>query len=332
MAGSGKIKKAEKSLADFERRLSANENNNDFSTLPDIFMILRLDAHRVGDWPVNDPEEGDYPFCPSFQNALVDAAYRLIQGPVVGCFSYIHGDEISLLFTANESSNPRKRSKLISTLSSYASLFVKNFAPDSDVIFHSKLSELPSKEAVVEYFVWQRLVAVRNSVNSILIKGCGDDKDAAREVVQTLNSLTVFERTRYLEDMGVDYWTLDPFINTGTYLLRDPGSLEGQVKLLTGIEGPSTLEAESFSKILLSAIETSLAYSAPALTDQKIIAMPRVNVGQLASVSLKKFDGPKDSKSVGQPKSTKSSGSKERSAKPGRFRVSGNRGGRKTNS
>lgn len=334
MANSNKIKKTERSLSDFERRLSANENNNDFSTLPDIYMILRLDAHRVGDWVVENSQDNEYPFCSSFQNSLVDAAHRLTMGPVVGCFAYIHGDEISLLFTANESSNPRKRSKLISTLSSYASLFVKNYSESSNIVFHSKLSELPSKEAVVEYFIWQRLVAVRNSVNSILIKGCGDDKSAAKEVVQTLNSLTVLERTRYLEDMGVDYWSLDPFINTGTYLVRDPGSLEGQIKRLVGFEGPATLDPESFASRLSPVLEDSLAFSAPAISDKDILSSPTTGREGLGTVSLSKFEnsGAKKVNSNSKPTHAESRGSKNKPNPSGRFRVSGSQRSKKTNS
>ncbi len=260
--------RSERSLADYQRSLSCFENSNDFSILPGLFLIVRIDAHRVGAW---DREDEDYPFSKKFHSTLVDTAERLMLGPVVCAGSYIHGDEISLLLSLQESSNPRKRSKLLSLLSSYASLFAnQRLGRGREVVFHAKLSELPDVGTVADYFIWQRLVAIRNSINIILISSCGSDKAKAKEVVKTVSSLNIWERIRYLEDMGIDYWKKDSMFHSGTLLLRDNDGTD-RIKGFSAIEGVDSLRLEPLTEKLIEELYESLAITSVALADELLL-------------------------------------------------------------
>lgn len=176
-------KYAIRSLGEYQRLMDVFETSQDGMTLPDLRLVLRVDAHRFGDsW--DDEPESDYPFGIRFTDALCDAAKVMMACGLKTVFAYMHGDEVSLLLDEAESNNPRRKSRLISIASSVSTLAFQE-AFGKPAAFFTKLSELPNPTRVLDYFIWQKKVAARNFLSRTLglllvEQGLSDEDVAAR--------------------------------------------------------------------------------------------------------------------------------------------------------
>lgn len=186
-----------KTIGDYQRLMDRFENTNDQLILPDLYIVLRVDAHRLA-WKNTDT---DYPFGAEFIKALRNTARELMCSGFRVSYTYIHGDEISILLDALESVNQRKRSRLLSLFSSYATAYFNRIFPHP-VVFHSKMSELPSRSHVVDYFVWQRKVAARNFLTRQIIRRLQAEGLDAKEIDARTTKLSEDERRRALIDLG----------------------------------------------------------------------------------------------------------------------------------
>ena len=159
-------KLTQRGIGELQRSCERYENYNDGFILPDTLLVVRLDAHRYGDWSTFTDE---YPTGPSATKALLITARALMSATFRVVLSYVHGDEISLVIDPTENSNPLRRSKLISAFSSAAAIhFFK--ASRLTALFDAKVSELTSVENLVEYLFWQRRYCYRNATTIALRK------------------------------------------------------------------------------------------------------------------------------------------------------------------
>jgi len=174
------------------------ENTNDTLILPDLYLIVRVDSHRFGSgWRT----VADYPFNTEFISALRASAKELMSGGYRVAYSYTHGDEISLLLDPIESVNQRKRSRILSFFSSCATAHF-NRAFNHGAVFHSKLSELPSRSHVFDYFVWQRKVSARNFLTRQIILRLQSQGLDPKEIDNRTSKLSEEERKALLIDLG----------------------------------------------------------------------------------------------------------------------------------
>ena len=189
-----------RSLGEYQRSMDTFETAQDGMTLPDVRILLRVDAHRFG--PVWESEpDSEYPFGPRFISALDETAKVLMACGLKTSFAFMHGDEVSLLLAEAESNNSRRRSRLISIASSAAAAgFLTAFGKPA--LFYTKLSELPNPTRVLDYFFWQRKVAMRNflarTIGLLLVEqGLGDAEIAAK-----LSPLDESGRRALLAELG----------------------------------------------------------------------------------------------------------------------------------
>jgi len=187
-----------KTLGEYQRLLERFENTNDQLLLPDLFFIIRVDAHRIGH---NWSQLADYPFTAPFIKALRTTAKNLMMSGFRVNYSYIHGDEISLLLDPLESANQRKRSRLITLLSSYATAYF-NQVSEYKVVFHAKLAELPTRTHVIDYFVWQRKASARNFLTRKIIQTLEAKGVPAKEIDTRVSKLSEDERKKMLVELG----------------------------------------------------------------------------------------------------------------------------------
>lgn len=178
------------------------ETCGDGFILPDMFTVVRLDAHRIMPDMWQDIPDSDYPLSEGILKALVATA-KFVVGHEIRCAgAYIHGDEISLLLDTKSRGSERRKARLISMLSSTASVgFFSYFT--RPVSFHAKVSELPTIHHLVDYFIWQRLVAERNfyyRTISLALIAKGEPPSVGQEILsagiekmkETLDTLNVF--------------------------------------------------------------------------------------------------------------------------------------------
>ncbi len=188
-----------KGLGELERSALRFENYNDSFILPDTFIIVRLDAHRYGDWSGLSEQ---YPCGESITKAFHATARDLMTASFRVILAYTHGDEISLLLDPSENSNPLRRSKIISAFASAAAIhFYKHTGLTAT--FDAKVSELPSLDRVLEYLFWQRRYCFRNATtialrNALMARGHSRD-----EVEKQTHGISEEQRISKLSSCGI---------------------------------------------------------------------------------------------------------------------------------
>lgn len=269
---------SERGIADLQRSMERFEVYNDGFILPDTFLVLRLDAHRIGDWGSLNAE---YPCGPTVTKALHDTARMLMTSTFRVLVSYVHGDEISLLIDPAETLNPMRRSKLISTTSSAAALhFLK--ASGHEALFEARLSELPSVERIIEYFFWQRRYCFRNALTIELRKALTSSGISAEEADKFIQGVSEQARLTKLASLGVPLQSIPHTTRRGALFFWETLLRDGRehFRLVSHATLPDKDEESVIllSKIVHSTIgEGRLADSAPAHKPELAPVQPPAN-------------------------------------------------------
>lgn len=199
-------------IGDLQRSLERFETYNDGFILPDTRLVIRLDAHRLGDW--SRVASGEYPCGEQLTKAFHTTAKALLTSSFRVVLAYAHGDEISLYIDPTENSNPLRRSKLISAFASAAALHFRD-ATGLSALFDARLSELPSDERVAEYFMWQRRYCFRNAVTISLRRALAASGLSAEDVERRLHGLPEAQRIEALAQAGIALETIPPTTRRG---------------------------------------------------------------------------------------------------------------------
>jgi tRNA(His) guanylyltransferase len=260
-------------LGDLQRSLERFETYNDGFILPDTRLVIRLDAHRFGDW---SGLEDEYPCGPRITKVFHETAINLMTSSFRVKVAFVQGDEISLFLDPAENANPQRRSSIISSFSSAAAvhfLKISGFA----ATFNARLSELPSADRLIEYFLWQRRYCYRNAINIALRRALLSAGNSPSEAEKALHGVSEEQRIAHLEQLGIplksipsttlkgalfgwksakssdDYLTIASFTN----LSDDDDEFITLVSQFTGFSAPNR------SKIAPSALSSSHTNAAP---------------------------------------------------------------------
>lgn len=205
------------------------ENLQDISFLPDMHIIVRLDAHRIGSHWATFPD-AEYPLGAAFSQGLRAAAVSVLTCGIRVLFCFVHGDEISVAIDRQELANGRKKTKLISGLSSAASVGLCT-ALGRGALFHAKVSELPTEDHVIDYLYWQRLVARRNTIARYLSLKLLEISAPKSDVERLLSKATEDERLAALKGFGIDYDALAPYEQRGALLWWAPSASPSPIRI-----------------------------------------------------------------------------------------------------
>ncbi len=140
------------------------ETINDTGVLPGIYIVARIDG-RGFTRLTKETYSFEAPFDERFRDYMVETVKHLMNCGFNIIYGYTQSDEISLLFHENEDSFARKRRKYISILAGEASARFSVLL-GSAAAFDCRLSELPNKQLVTDYFRWRNEDAHRNSLNA----------------------------------------------------------------------------------------------------------------------------------------------------------------------
>lgn len=222
MAKASKL--TQRGIGDLQRSCERFETYNDGFILPDTLVVVRLDAHRYGDWSALSD---DYPTGPTTTKALLFTARALMSATFRVVLSYVHGDEISLVIDPTENINPLRRSKLISAMSSAAAVhFLK--ASGLAALFDAKVSELPSVDRLVEYLFWQRRYCYRNATTIALRKALIKSGHSAAQAESKLGNISEEERLSQLAALGAPVESIPHTTRRGTLLYWDTATQDGK--------------------------------------------------------------------------------------------------------
>jgi tRNA(His) 5'-end guanylyltransferase len=215
-----------KSLGEYDRLMRRFEVVADTATLPDVCLVIRADAHRHLEWKKDNGAA--YPFGERFVTSLRQTAQQVLSEFDTFRCSFIHGDEISFLVEPKMSGAERKRTRLASLVASAcAASFVQYHG--NVAIFHCVLSELPTLDHVVSYFMWQKLVAERNYLSWLFateIESNVQVEDIS-ELKREFNTLALDQRIEFLQKYLVHICERKEYNRAGEVIVRnDDGQLE----------------------------------------------------------------------------------------------------------
>jgi tRNA(His) guanylyltransferase len=225
MAKTNKL--SQRGIGELQRSMERYEIYNDGFILPETLIVVRLDAHRYGDWSSFTDE---YPTGPVTTKALLITARALMTATFRVVLSYVHGDEISLVVDPSENTNPLRRSKLISAFSSAASIhFLKTCG--FPATFDAKVSELPSLERLTDYLFWQRRCCYRNATTIALRKALLASGLSAEHAESKIRGTTEEQRIAQLRDVGAPVESIPHTTRRGSLLYWNTAQQAGKEQL-----------------------------------------------------------------------------------------------------
>lgn len=220
-------KLTQRGIGELQRSCERYENYNDGFILPETLLVVRLDAHRYGDWSSFTDE---YPTGPTATKALLITARALMSATFRVVLAYVHGDEISLVVDPTENTNPLRRSKLISAFSSAAAIhFFK--AARLPALFDAKVSELNSAENLVEYLFWQRRYCYRNATTIALRKALLQAGNSAEKAESKIQGTNDDQRGALLKELGAPIESIAQTTRRGSLLYWDTVSQDGREEI-----------------------------------------------------------------------------------------------------
>jgi tRNA(His) 5'-end guanylyltransferase len=149
---------------DLDLKMRVFETAADQCVLPEIFMVARLDG-RSFTRLTKEVCQFEAPFDVRFRDLMVSTTEALLSCGFQVLYAYTESDEISLLFSHNESQFGRKLRKYNSTLAAEASARF-SLLLGQVATFDCRISQLPNLELVVDYFRWRNEDAARNALNA----------------------------------------------------------------------------------------------------------------------------------------------------------------------
>ncbi|SKA31499.1 tRNA(His) 5'-end guanylyltransferase [Chitinophaga eiseniae] len=149
---------------ELDKKIRIYESANDMVVLPGMYIVARVDG-RGFTRLTKEIHPFEAPFDERFRDYMTETVKHLMNTGFNIVYGYTQSDEISLLFHPDETAFSRKHRKYISILAGEASARFSMLL-GSVATFDCRLSELPNKQLVSDYFRWRHEDAHRNSLSA----------------------------------------------------------------------------------------------------------------------------------------------------------------------
>ena len=201
---------------DFDRKMRVYETAADYRILPGLFMVARIDG-RSFTRLTKQVAKFDVPFDARFRDMMIVTTKALIQCGFRVIYAYTESDEISLLLDPEENLFRRKLRKYNSTLAGEASaqFSVQLGVPAS---FDCRISQLPTKQLVVDYFRWRNEDAARNALNAWCYWTLRKRGVAQQQATNQLSGVSTSDKHDLLFEYGINFNTLPRWQKRGVGL------------------------------------------------------------------------------------------------------------------
>ena len=188
---------------DLDKRMRIYETNSDIYVLPQIYMVARIDGRNFTTL-TKQKHSFEAPFDIRFRDAMVETVKHLMNVGFNVIYGYTESDEISLLFNLNETAFGRKTRKYNSILAGEASAKFSLLLNDL-AAFDCRISQLPTKEDVIDYFRWRNEDAFRNALNAHCYWTLRKDGFTAKKASQKLETVSVADKNELLFSYGINF-------------------------------------------------------------------------------------------------------------------------------
>jgi tRNA(His) guanylyltransferase len=188
---------------DLDKKLRVYETNHDIYVLPGIYMVARIDG-RSFTRLTKEIHKFKAPFDDIFRDYMVETVKHLMSCGFNVIYGYTESDEISLLFNLNESAFSRKHRKYTSILAGEASAKFTSLI-GTVASFDCRMSELPNKQLVVDYFRWRNEDAHRNALNAYCYWKLRDDNFTKSQATKRIEKISTAVKNELLFQYGINF-------------------------------------------------------------------------------------------------------------------------------
>ena len=217
---------------DLDKQMRIYETTHDHCVLPGLWIIARLDGRNFTRLCRNRAQF-EAPFDERFRDLMIAATGHLMECGFKILYGYTQSDEISLLFDRDIDLFGRKTRKYNSILAGEASAKFSLLLNDT-AVFDCRLSQLPNKETVVDYFRWRAEDAHRNSLNAHCYWLLRRENMGAEEASRLLEGKRTAGKNELLFSHGINYNDLPAWQKRGTGMYRKDGKLRTDLDLPFG--------------------------------------------------------------------------------------------------
>lgn len=197
------MKKATHTFDDLDRSLRRFETAHDHCVLPGLWMVARLDG-RSFTRLTREVHPFEAPFDPVFRDLMVATTEHLMQCGFRILYGYTQSDEISLLFHPQADEFNRKLRKLNSILAGEASAAF-SLGLGHLASFDCRISQLPSRVLVADYFHWRQLDAARNALNAHCYYALRQSGQSVQAATAALKGLSTAAKNELLFEQGINF-------------------------------------------------------------------------------------------------------------------------------
>ncbi|GAB3524990.1 tRNA(His) guanylyltransferase Thg1 family protein [Emticicia fontis] len=188
---------------DLDLKMRVYETAQDRYVLPEIYMVARIDGRNFTKL-TKEVHKFKAPFDEVFRDYMVETVKHLMTCGFNVIYGFTESDEISLLFHLNETAFSRKTRKYNSILAGEASA---KFSVLLGAVgaFDCRISELPNKNLVVDYFRWRNEDAHRNALNAHCYWRLRQDNFSKKEATAKIEKLSIAEKNELLFQYGINF-------------------------------------------------------------------------------------------------------------------------------
>jgi len=188
---------------ELDGRMRIFETSADHCVLPEVYMVARLDG-RGFTRLTKEVHSFEAPFDERFRDHMIATAEHLMGCGFRVVFGYTQSDEISLLFHRDEASFGRKTRKYVSVLAGEASAaFALRLG--AHAVFDCRISELPNRELVRDYFRWRSEDAHRNALSAHCYWALRKEGKSVAAATSTLDGMSVADKNELLFQRGINF-------------------------------------------------------------------------------------------------------------------------------
>lgn len=202
------------------------ETAHDHCVLPGVFMVVRLDG-RSFTRLTKETHQFEAPFDVRFRDLMVQTTEHVMDCGFRVVYGYTQSDEISLLLHPDASAFGRKLRKINSVLAGEASARFSLLLGDV-AAFDARVSQLPRRQDVLDYFSWRSEDAHRNALNAHCYWLLRHEGQAAASATQALEGMSVAEKNELLfQRGGTNFNDLPAWQRRGTGVYWESYEVEG---------------------------------------------------------------------------------------------------------
>ncbi len=188
---------------DLDSKMRIFETGHDHCVLPGIYIVARLDG-RSFTRLTKEVHQFEAPFDMRFRDMMVQTVEHLMQCGFRISYGYTESDEISLLFARDEATFGRKVRKITSVLAGEASAKFSLLLGDIGC-FDCRVSQLPTRGDVVDYFRWRNEDAHRNALNAHCYWALRKEGKTVNEATKALLKLSIPAKNELLFQRGINF-------------------------------------------------------------------------------------------------------------------------------